>query len=65
VLLLMDGRFTNKEIARLLGITEEAVKQHAANIHSKLQVKGRRDAVSRAYDLGLLRAEDRETPPSD
>jgi LuxR family transcriptional regulator, maltose regulon positive regulatory protein len=65
VLLLMDGRFTNKEIARLVGITEEAVKQHAMNVYSKLQVTGRRDAVSRAYELGLLRAEDRETPASD
>ena len=65
VLLLMDGHFTNKEIARLLGIDEETVKRHATNIYSKLQVTGREDAVLRAYDLGVLRAEDRETPPSD
>ena len=39
------------------------MKKHAPNIYGKLQVKGRGDAVIRAYDLGILRAEDRETPP--
>ena len=65
VLLLMEGRFTNREIARLLGIPEETVKRHATNLSSKLQVTSRGDAVLRAYDLGFLRADDRETPPSD
>jgi LuxR family maltose regulon positive regulatory protein len=65
VLLLMDGRFSSQEIARLLGIPEETVKRHATNIYRKLQVTGREDAVLRAYDLGVLRAEDRETPTSD
>jgi LuxR family transcriptional regulator, maltose regulon positive regulatory protein len=65
VLLLMDGHFTNKEITRLLGLDEETVRRHATNVYSKLRVTGRRDAVLRAYDLGFLRAEDRETRPSD
>jgi LuxR family transcriptional regulator, maltose regulon positive regulatory protein len=64
VLLLMEGHFTNKEIARLLGLDDETVKRHATNIYRKLRVSGRRDAVLRAYDLGFLRAENRETPPS-
>ena len=63
--LLLEGRFTTNEITRLLGIPEGTVKRHATNIYSKLQVTGREDAVLRAYDLGVLRPEDRETPPSD
>jgi LuxR family maltose regulon positive regulatory protein len=63
VLLLMDGHFTNKEIARLLGIPEETVKRHIKNIYDKLQVKGRRDDAIRAYDLGSPRAGNGETPP--
>jgi len=62
VLQLMDGHYTNKEIARLLSISDETVKKHAQNIYSKLQAKGRRDAVIRAYALGILRAEARRTP---
>jgi len=65
VLLLMDGHFTTREIARLLSMPEETVKRHATNIYRKLQVKGRGDAVLRAYDLGFLLAEDRKTAPSD
>jgi LuxR family maltose regulon positive regulatory protein len=62
VLHLMDGRHTNKEIARLLSIAEETVKKHAVNIYGKLQVTGRRDAVARAYAIGLLKVEDRRPP---
>jgi len=65
VLLLMEGHFTIREIAQLLGMPEETVKRHATNLYSKLQVTDGRDAVLRAYDLGFLRAEDRETAPSD
>jgi LuxR family maltose regulon positive regulatory protein len=64
VLQLMDGHHTNREIARLLSISEETVKKHAANIYGKLNAKGRRHAVIRAHDLGILRAEDRRTPRS-
>jgi LuxR family maltose regulon positive regulatory protein len=64
VLNLLDGHHTNKEIARLLTISDETVKKHAANIYSKLQVKGRREAVVRAYELGILRADARRAPRS-
>lgn len=56
VLHLLAARLTNKEIGRRLGISTETVKQHATNIYQKLQVSGRRDAVSRARALGLLEA---------
>jgi ATP/maltotriose-dependent transcriptional regulator MalT len=59
VLQLMEARLTATEIAQLLGLPEEAVRQHVANLYSKLQVKGQGDAMSRAYDLGILSAEDR------
>ena len=62
VLHLMDEHHTNKEIARMLSISDETVKKHAQNIYGKLQAKGRRDAVIRAYALGILRAEARQTP---
>jgi LuxR family maltose regulon positive regulatory protein len=62
VLQLMDGHHTNKEIARLLSISEDTVKKHAQNIYGKLQAHGRRDAVIRAYALGILRPEARRTP---
>ncbi|MBV8526164.1 MAG: hypothetical protein JOY71_29325 [Acetobacteraceae bacterium] len=45
----------NKEIARTLGITPETVKSHVKNIFTKLDVKRRAQAVSRAQVLGLLR----------
>ena len=62
ILHLMDEHHTNKEIARMLSISDETVKKHAQNIYGKLQAKGRRDAVIRAYSLGILRAEARRTP---
>jgi DNA-binding CsgD family transcriptional regulator len=56
VLGLLAARLSNKEIAQRLNISTETVKQHATNIYQKLQVNGRRAAVSRARSLGLLAA---------
>jgi LuxR family maltose regulon positive regulatory protein len=61
VLGLLAARLSNKEIAQRLSISTETVKQHATNIYQKLQVSGRRAAVSRARSLGLLAA----TPDAD
>lgn len=55
VLQLLDARMSNKEIARLLHISSETVKKHTGNIYQKLQVGSRREAVSRAHGVGLLR----------
>jgi ATP/maltotriose-dependent transcriptional regulator MalT len=55
VLQLLDARRSNKEIARLLHISCETVKKHTGNIYQKLQVGSRREAVSRAHGVGLLR----------
>jgi LuxR family maltose regulon positive regulatory protein len=62
VLHLLDGRHTNREIAQLLTIAEETVKTHVGNIYAKLQVPGRREAVARAYALGLLDERDLRPP---
>jgi len=56
VLGLLAARLSNKEIAQRLNISTETVKQHATNLYQKLQVSGRRAAVSRARSLGLLAA---------
>ncbi len=54
ILALLAQRLSNKEIAQALVITPETVKRHTANIYQKLQVNGRREAVGKAVDLGLV-----------
>ncbi len=54
VLSLLAQRLSNKEIAQIMVISPETVKRHTVNIYQKLQVKGRRQAVAKAYSLGLL-----------
>ncbi|MCU0510405.1 MAG: LuxR C-terminal-related transcriptional regulator, partial [Anaerolineae bacterium] len=55
VLALMGDRLSNKEIAAALTISPMTVKRHAVNIYQKLAVESRREAVSKAAKLGLLR----------
>ena len=54
VLGLLAQRLSNKEIAQIMVISPETVKRHTVNIYQKLQVKSRRQAVAKAYSLGLL-----------
>jgi LuxR family maltose regulon positive regulatory protein len=54
VLRLLAGRLSNKEISEELVISTETVKKHATSIYGKLGVNGRRSAVSRAQELGLV-----------
>ena len=54
VLVLLAERRTNKEIAIQLAISSGTVRQHAYNLYQKLDVSNRREAVSRAIELGLL-----------
>ena len=56
MLALVREGFTNNEIGRLLGISARTAKAHVAAIIEKLMVCDRTQAVSRAFDLGLLRA---------
>jgi LuxR family maltose regulon positive regulatory protein len=54
VLLLLNRRLSNKEIAARLVISPLTVKRHLTNILQKLGVDSRWDAVERARELGLL-----------
>ena len=50
---LVRGR-SNREIASALYIGQETVKTHLHHIYVKLDVHGRREAVGRAFELGLV-----------
>jgi LuxR family maltose regulon positive regulatory protein len=54
VLELLAQRLTNKEIARKLVVSTNTVKSHTLNIYGKLDVHGRREAVVKAKQMGLL-----------
>ncbi len=47
-------RLTNNEIGAELFISPITVKHHVEHIASKLAVSGRRAAVARATELGLI-----------
>jgi DNA-binding NarL/FixJ family response regulator len=55
VLTLLRKGMTNPDIARLLGITPRTAKAHVAAILVKLEVADRTEAVSRAFERGLLK----------
>jgi len=54
ILTLLGARDSNKEIATQLFIAPSTVKRHTLNIYRKLEVNDRREAVTRATQLGLL-----------
>jgi len=61
VLRLVSEGLSNQEIARSLVVTVSTVKTHLNNIYAKLQVHTRLQAVTKAYDLGLLSPRGSET----
>ena len=54
VLVLLERRLSNKEIATLLYISPLTVKRHTISLYQKLHVDNRRAAVAQARALGLL-----------
>jgi DNA-binding NarL/FixJ family response regulator len=54
VLRLMTGGYSNREIARALGVVEGTVKNHVSSILSKLGVRDRTRAVLQAAKAGYL-----------
>jgi LuxR family maltose regulon positive regulatory protein len=54
VLLRLDSMATLPEIAAELYVSLNTVKAHLRSLYQKLQVHGRREAVGRAEELGLL-----------
>ncbi len=57
VLELMAERLTNQEIADRLTLSLNTVKKYSQRIFRKLGVKNRRQAIARAYSLGLVSGE--------
>jgi LuxR family maltose regulon positive regulatory protein len=56
VLGLLAERLSDKEIAERLRISPLTVRRHSVNLYQKLHVNSRRQAVSRAQALGLIRS---------
>lgn len=54
VLPLLAQGYSNKEIAKNLGVSPDTVKDHLARLYAKLDVGDRTEAVSRARSIGLL-----------
>ena len=54
---LIASGHSNKEIARVLGISAETVKWHLKQMYEKLQVSSRMQAVNQAREWKLLKVE--------
>jgi len=54
VLLLLDQRYTDKEIAQTLVISSFTVQAHTRSIYRKLDASDRREATNKARTMGLI-----------
>jgi len=63
VLNLIAAGLSNHEIAQKLVVTVSTIKTHLNNIYAKLHVHTRLQAVTKAYDVGVLRRSEVDTEP--
>jgi DNA-binding NarL/FixJ family response regulator len=54
VLRLIAAGESNKDIARLIGISPKTVMHHSVSIYRKLAARGRAEATAIALQTGLL-----------
>ena len=54
---LMAEEYSNKEIAKNLGISIGTVESHRKNIFYKLGTKNMAGAIHKAYQFGILKVE--------
>lgn len=54
-LTLLGRGYSNKAIAKSMGLSPETVKDHLERVFAKLDVRDRLSAMKRAIELGLLR----------
>ncbi len=54
ILELLALRYNNKEIADALVVSPNTIRTHLVNLFQKLGAKGRRDAVAKARQYGLI-----------
>jgi DNA-binding CsgD family transcriptional regulator/tetratricopeptide (TPR) repeat protein len=57
--LLAEGR-TNAQLARALHLSQKTVDHHVSAILEKLQARSRSEAVAAAFNLGIVRAKQRQ-----
>ena len=62
VLAALAEGLSNKQIARQLHVSEQAVKYHLTNVYRKLETPNRVEALRRATVLGLVDAQPRRAP---
>ena len=62
--LIVDGQ-SNKEMARMLHLTEETIKSHVRRVLAKLEVQSRTQAAMAAIRMGILRADGGKKEPDE
>jgi DNA-binding NarL/FixJ family response regulator len=59
LMLLAEGR-TNPQLARTLHLSRKTVDHHVSAILEKLDARSRGEAVAAAFNLGIVRAKQRQ-----